>query len=117
MAVRFCEICGHNVKMPHSYKHNTSKDDFKRKITVYDYYDAIHGSCPWHNNELENPVKYEVEAWCVQGETGFRAFFYIDDKFCEAHGDDGSWWLVSTMNKYWVKEFKEVVNSIEVKND
>lgn len=35
------------------------------------------------------------------------------DLLYEAHGDDGHWWLVGCMNKYWIKEFKEVVNSIE----
>jgi len=81
----------------------------KIKITVYDYTDAIHGG----KKEVENPVKYEVEAWCLQGETGFRAFFYIDDMLCEAHGDDGHWWFVNRMHHHWLKELKETVKSIE----
>ena len=87
----------------------------KVKITVYDHHDAIHGSAPWHYDKDKEPVKYEVDAWCVGGETGFRAFFYIDDLFCEAHGDDGFWHLIGRMDKHWVKEFKSVVNSIKEK--
>jgi hypothetical protein len=86
----------------------------KCKITVWDYYDVLHGKCPWHNSEHVDIQKYEVEAWCVQGETGFRAFFYLGDQFCEATGDDGHWWLLKTMHKHWVKEFKEVVEEIEI---
>jgi len=87
----------------------------KIKITVWDHHDAIHGSAPWHYRDDHSPVKYEVEAWCLQGETGFLAYFYIDDMLCTAHGDDGYWHLIGCMNKYWLKEMKEVVNSIEEK--
>jgi hypothetical protein len=84
----------------------------KQKITVYDYTDAIHGG-QIPVTEQEDVKKYEVEAWCLQGETGFRAYFYIDDMLCEAHGDDGHWWLIGRMHKHWLAEFKETVNSIE----
>ena len=88
-----------------------------KRIVVYDYHDAMHGRPPWRPNPTDPPTRYEVDAWCVQGETGFRAFFYIGDKFCEARGDDGSWWLSGTMHKHWVKEFKAVVAAIKEENN
>lgn len=84
----------------------------KCKITVWDYTDAVHGGR--YIPKDWKPVKYEVEAWCVQGETGFRAYFYTDDGFCEAHGDDGHWWLVGRCHKHWVKEIKEVINAVDI---
>jgi len=89
----------------------------KCKITVWDYDDRMHGiSFPLNKRERikpRSPVKYEVEAWCVQGETGFRAYFFLGDQFCEANGDDGHWWLMSTCHKHWVKEIKEAINAVE----
>jgi hypothetical protein len=73
----------------------------KTRITVWDY------------RYTQPPKKYEVDAWCVQGETGFRAFFYVDNMLYEAAGDDGHWWVIFQMHEHWVKEFKEVVQSIE----
>lgn len=83
----------------------------KCNITVYDYNDAIHGRpFKWS----ENPVKYEVEAWCVGGSEGIKAFFFIDNMLCMADGDDGSWWLVDSCHKDWLREIKEVINAIEM---
>ena len=84
----------------------------KQKITVYDYTDAIHGGRTQVTRQ-KDVGRYEVEAWCVQGQTGFRAYFYIGDTLCEAHGDDGHWWLVGRMDKHWLSELKETINSIE----
>jgi hypothetical protein len=84
----------------------------KEKITVYDYTDAIHGGiAPVKHKQYVK--KYEVEAWCLQGQTGFVAYFYMGDTLYEAHGDDGHWRLVGRMHKHWLKELKETVNSIE----
>lgn len=87
-------------------------DGKKRKITVWDYDDSAHGSTPCRK-ELAKPVRYDVEAWCVQGETGFLAFFIKDDMLYEAHGDDGHWWLIGRFHIHWLDEIKKVVSSIE----
>lgn len=84
----------------------------KKKITVYDYTDATHGGTTPVTKQ-EDVRKYDVEAWCVQGETGFLAFFIIDDMLYEAHGDDGHWWLVGRFHIHWLDEIKKVVSSIE----
>jgi hypothetical protein len=57
--------------------------------------------------------KFEVDAWCVQGPTGFRAWFIKDDFLYEAHGDDGGWWLVGRMHIHWLPEFKKAVEAID----
>ena len=88
----------------------------KCKITVWDYHNRMHGSTNRCMCEITDftPVKYEVEAWCVQGESGFIAYFYVDDMFCVANGDDGHWWLMSTCHKHWVKEIKEAMNAVDL---
>ena len=83
------------------------------QITVWDYYDVQHGGSPYQREALE-PVKYDVEAWCLQGDEGFRAFFIINETLYEAHGDDGHWWLVGRMSIYWLEEYKKVVDAIEL---
>ncbi len=83
----------------------------KCKITVYDYNDNIHGG---HAPKDFKPVKYEVEAWCVGGDEGIRAFFFIGDMFCTADGDDGHWWLVNRCSKGWLKEIKEAIVAVEL---
>lgn len=89
----------------------------KCNITVYDYHDAFHGRQRYlPPSENFKPVKYEVEAWCVGGDTGIRAFFFIDNMFCTADGDDGHWWLVSACHNAWLKEIKEAINAIEKEN-
>ena len=79
----------------------------KEPIVVWDYGHFHH--------RKEEPVKLEVNAWCLQGTEGFLAYFFLpgSDLLYEAHGDDGSWTLVGCMHKHWIKELKEVVNSIE----
>ena len=83
------------------------------QITVWDYYDVQHGGSPYQREVLE-PVRYDVEAWCLQGETGFRAFFIINETLYEAHGDDGHWWLVGRMNVHWLKEYKETLDAVKI---
>lgn len=74
----------------------------KIRITVWDYrYDS------------KPPKRYEVDAWCFPGEYGFRAFFYHGDLLFEAAGDDGHWFIIHTMHKDWVNQFKEFVSQIE----
>ena len=70
----------------------------KEPIVVYDYGTVLHPK--------KEPVKLEVEAWCLKGTEGFRAYFFLpnSDLLYEAHGDDGHWWLVGCMNKYWLKD-------------
>ena len=89
----------------------------QKLITVYDYHGAMNGCAPWHYKPGNHVDKYEVNAWCVQGEEGFRAFFFIGEMLCEAHGDDGHWWLIGVMNKHWLKEFQSVVASIKDPNE
>ncbi len=87
----------------------------KHSITVYDYSGATYSSAPWHAaSHLErDPVKYEVDAWCLGGPEGVRAFFFIDDSLYEAHGDDGHWWLIGRMSKAWLAGLKKVVAALE----
>jgi hypothetical protein len=82
-------------------------------ITVWDYHDAMHGAAPWHYDPDRQPVKYEVDAWCVQGETGIFAYFYVKDKFCMAKGDDGHWTLMYVCHPHWVREFKDTMYSVQ----
>lgn len=88
----------------------------KQKITVYDYHGAIKSSAPWHYKENINPTRYDVEAWCVGGKNGIKAFFFINDTLYEANGDDGHWWLIGIMHKDWLEKFKETINSIQFEN-
>jgi len=81
------------------------------KITVWDYNNAMQGG--QRPPKGFEPVKYEVEAWCVGGEEGIRAYFFIKDMFCEANGDDGHWWLKSVCHKQWVKKIKEAINMVK----
>lgn len=83
-----------------------------RRITVWDYNGVSIGK--GHNGPaLEQPIKFEVDAWCLAGETGFIAYFILEDILYEAHGDDGHWWLSNTMSIHWLPELKKVVQSIE----
>lgn len=74
----------------------------QKEIVVWDYKNIIKRSA--------DPIKYEVKAWCM---ADFRAYFFIDDFLCEAHGDDGHWWIVYMTHKHWVSAFKETVASIK----
>ena len=85
------------------------------RIKVYDYDGSRFGSMPWHKQMYldKEPHAFEVDAWCLGGEEGFRAWFIVDGTLYEAHGDDGHWWLVSTMSTHWIAKLKETVASIE----
>ena len=74
----------------------------KCKIKVYDYKNVLRG-----NTDPSIKV-YEVEAWCVQGDTGFKAMFLYDRFIVEAEGDDGHWWISSTFDKHWMKEVADM---------
>jgi len=82
----------------------------KQHIKVWDYAGIFkgNGTAPWHvarywaeHGETEDPVGFEVDAWCVGGEEGILAYFYYENRFCIAHGDDGHWWLMYTCHKDW----------------
>ena len=77
-----------------------NKKNYLKKIIVHDY----------DHDYLKESI--EIEAYCL---ADFYAFFYFDDKFYIANGDDDHWWVVSRMDPRWVEEFKEVVSEIEVK--
>ena len=77
------------------------------QITVYDYIDARHGGSTSQDNTKalqEPPVVYEVDAVCVGGEDGIRAYWVTDNFMYEAYGDDGHWWLVSVTHVDWLHE-------------
>ena len=86
----------------------------KHKIRVYDYNDAVHGSMPWHGTYSKDaePEVYDVEAWCVGGPEGIRAFFLMDDIMYCASGDDGHWWLVERMHKDWIPKIKDTIDEM-----
>ena len=86
----------------------------KCKITVWDYMNNMHLLLPILTKPPDGipPIRYDVEAWCVGGDEGIRAFFFLDNRFCTADGDDGHWWLVSTCHKDWFKEIKEAINAV-----
>ena len=79
----------------------------KCRIIVYDYDCKI--------SKYRNT--YEVGAWCVQGSTGFRAFFTLGNFLVEAKGDDGHWQVMDVIHKHWIPEFKKVVSMIEMEEE
>jgi len=83
----------------------------KCKITVWDYQDNMHAGSN-HVPENFEPVKYEVEAWCVGGDLGIKAFFFIDNRICMADGDDGAWWLVDAFHMHWIHEIEETIHAV-----
>jgi hypothetical protein len=83
-----------------------------KNITVWDYADVWNGSSSWH--KVETNTEYNVKAWCVGGVEGILAFFFHEDKFCIAAGDDGHWWLIYTCHKDWFKTIKKVFKDMVV---
>jgi len=75
----------------------------KCKITVYDYSDARHNASARHYDKNHPPevVEFNVEAWCVGGDEGVKAYWVQDDRLYTAHGDDGHWWLNSVTSVNW----------------
>jgi hypothetical protein len=86
----------------------------KCKITVFDYSDAVHGSAPWHYDKNNPPkvVEYNVEAWCVQGDCGFLAYWIKGSTLYTAYGDDGHWWLNRTMDAHWLPETVDALKAL-----
>lgn len=84
----------------------------KCKITVYDYSDARHGSSARQYNKDNPPevVEFNVEACCVGGEEGVRAYWVQDDRLYTAHGDDGHWWLTGVIALHWAPEMIEAMD-------
>lgn len=82
----------------------------KCKITVWDHEDNVHGH--GHTPKDHKPAKYEVEAWCVNGDEGIKAFFFLDDTICMADGDDGHWWLVDRFHMHWIHDIEKAVHAI-----
>lgn len=95
---------------PWESKESKRINSTKRRITVY-------------NEGRDRPIfpglpfKVEVDAWCVGGEEGIIAFFFHGRYLCEAHGDDGHWWLSGYMDMYWTKAFKNAVAEIPIPKD
>ncbi len=89
----------------------------KCNITVFDYSDATHNSNARHYDKDNPPevVEYNVEAYCVGGIDGIRAYFFKGDRFYEANGDDGHWWLMSVCGTGWLKEIIEALQAVEKK--
>ena len=85
----------------------------KHKIRVYDYHDATKGTMPWSANDVsDEPNVFDVEAWCVGGPEGIRAFFLMDDIMYCASGDNGHWWLVERMHKQWIPKIKQTFDEM-----
>jgi len=82
------------------------------RITVWDHADRLHGSALPPSMIKHSPVRYDVEAWCVGGVEGVRAYFIIGDLLYEADGDDGNWWLVSVCHKDWLKSVLEALTGL-----
>ena len=87
----------------------------KQKMTVYDYCGQRNGVSPHQAQRIGD--HYEVkefhpEAYVVGGEDGVRAYWIEGDIMYEAHGDDGHWWLVSTIHKFWVGGMMEALAEI-----
>ena len=83
----------------------------KCKITVYDYSDARHNASARHYDKGSPPevVEFNVEAYCVGGDEGVRAYWVQDKRLYIAHGDDGHWWLDSVIAVHWAPEMIEAM--------
>lgn len=82
------------------------------KITVWDYHGARNGAAPWHYQKGTDAFKFEVDAYCVGGKAGVRAFWKEGDIMYEAHGDDGYWYLVGVISVYWVPGMIESMTEV-----
>ena len=66
----------------------------KERITVENY-----------SHDGMTPQRMEVDAFCVGGNDGVRAYFVHPDNpkwIVLADGDDGNWWYVSVIDRYWI---------------
>jgi hypothetical protein len=81
-------------------------------ITIYDYNDARHGTAPRPSGARRGVKKYVVEAFCVNGPEGVRAYFMEEDIVCVAAGDDGHWWLLETYHEHWLPFIIEALSQL-----
>jgi hypothetical protein len=89
----------------------------KCTITVYDYSNARHGADARHYDKNNPPEvkKFDVEAFCVGGNEGVKAYFYQGDLLYEADGDDGHWWLTGVIHCDWLREIIDALKAVEKK--
>ena len=73
-----------------------------KRITAYDYREG-----------LNNPKKYDVDAYCVGGVYGILAFFTIDDMFYQAVGDDGHWQVIYVCHVNWIPKIKKTMEEVK----
>jgi len=60
-----------------------------------------------HKGYTDMPDKFEVEAVCVDGDTGVFAVYdhpTNSELFCMAVGDDGHWLQVAVYHKHWARK-------------
>jgi hypothetical protein len=91
----------------------------KCKITVFDYHDATHNASArqYDKNNPSKVIEYNVEAYCVGGDTGIFAYWIDGDRMFYANGDDGHFWLVGVVNKHWLKEMIEALQAVKDQDD
>ena len=54
----------------------------------------------------------EIEAYCVGGREGARAYWLEGDLICSASGDDGSWWETDCINLSWLDQMFEAMGYV-----
>ena len=83
------------------------------RITVYDYSGARFGASNWQIAKYlkQEPVKYDVDAYCVGGDEGIQAYWVQDNTLYIANGDDGHWWLIGIVGTSWTLETIAALNS------
>ena len=83
----------------------------KCQITVFDYSDARHNASATHYDKDNPPdvVEYNVEAYCVGGDTGVRAYWIQDKRMYTAHGDDGFWSLTNVISIGWIQDMADAM--------
>ena len=76
------------------------------RITVYDYSGARFGASNEQTAKYlkEEPVEYNVNAYCVGGSEGIQAYWVQDTALYIANGDDGHWWLTGIVGTSWTPE-------------
>jgi hypothetical protein len=84
-------------------------------ITVYDYTEASKGGrlSQFNSNNPPEVVEFNVEAWCVGGKEGVRAYWIQDDRLYQANGDDGHWELISVIHIGWTDEIVEALQACQ----
>jgi len=94
----------------------------KCQITVVDedyHVGGIMQQIEDEKNGITEPHLYQVEAWCVDGDEGIYAFFYLPNRpdqkdiLWEAAGDDGNWWVIGAFHVAWVGEIIEALQAAQ----